>query len=140
MGIDYSPVVGVGADFDEITYDSLTDFAKKELLELFIDADFMQIKFSEYYDDETIWSNVPKDELEDELKEFFECNSEDYDFLHNLGLTELSGNLYSGWKDKIGVGINLSIDTIKQEVEEATEAFKKVINLEPQLFVGVLVS
>lgn len=140
MGIDYSPVVGVGVDFDEITYDSLTDFAKKELLELFIDAGFMQGKFGEYYDDEAIWSNVPKDELEDELKEFFECNSEGYDFLHDLGLTELSGNLYSGWKDKIGVGIDLSIDTIKQEVEEATEAFKKVINLEPQLFVGVLVS
>lgn len=140
MGIDYSPVVGVGVDFDEITYDSLTDFAKKELLELFIDAGFMQGKFGEYYDDETIWSNVPKDELEDELKEFFECNSEDYDFLHNLRLTELSGNLYSGWKDKIGVSVDLSIDTIKQEVEEATEAFKKVVNLEPQLFVGVLVS
>lgn len=140
MGIDYSPVVGVGVDFDEITYDSLTDFAKKELLELFIATGFMQGKFGEYCDDEAIWSNVPKDELEDELKEFFECNSEDYDFLHDLGLTELSGNLYSGWKDKIGVGIDLSIDTIKQEVEEATEAFKKVVNLEPQLFVGVLVS
>lgn len=140
MGIDYSPVVGVGVDFDEINYDSLTDFAKKELLELFIDAGFMQGKFGEYYDDEAIWSNVPKDELEDELKEFFECNSEDYDFLHDLGLTELSGNLYSGRKDEIGVGIDLSIDTIKQEVEKATEAFKKVVNLEPQLFVGVLVS
>lgn len=140
MGIDYSPVLGVGVDSYEITYENLTEYAKKELLELFIDAGYMEGKFGEYYDDELIWSNVPKEELEAELQEFFECNSEDYGFIYDLGLTEFEGNIYSGWKGHRGVGINLNIDTIKQDVEDAVQEFKKVLNLEPVLFSGVLVS
>lgn len=140
MGIDYSPVLGVGVDSSEITYESLTDFAKKELLELFIDNGYMEGKFGDYYDDELIWSNVPQDDLEVELEEFFECHSADYDFIYDLGLTEYEGNLYSGWEGYRGVGINLNIETIKEDVEKAVQEVKKVVNLEPVLFTGVLVS
>lgn len=140
MGIDYSPVLGVGVDSSEITYENLTEFAKKELIELFVDEGYMEGKFGEYYDDEMIWSNVPKDELENELKDFFECHSVDYDFIYGLGLTEYEGNLYSGWEGYRGVGVKLNIETIKEDVENAVQEFKKVVNLEPELFTGVLVS
>lgn len=140
MGIDYSPVLGVGVDSSEITYKSLTDFAKKELLELFIDKGCMEGKFGDYYDDELIWSNVPKDDLEAALKEYYEEVKMDEDFLYDLGLCEREANYYSGWYGHMGVGINLNIETIKEDVEEAVQEFKKVVNLEPVLFTGVLVS
>ena len=140
MGIDYSPVLGVGVDISEITYENLTEFAKKELLEMFIDNGYMEGKFGDYYDDELIWSNVPKDDLEAALKEYYEEVKIDEDFLYDLGLCEREANYYSGWYGRMGVGINLNIETIKEDVEKAVQEFQKVVNLEPVLFTGVLVS
>lgn len=140
MGIDYSPVLGVGVDSDNIVYETLTEFAKKELLELFIDNGHMEGQFGEYYDDELIWSNVPKDELEQALEEYYEDVKISNYFLYDLGLTEHEGNLYSGWEGYRGVPIRLNIETIKEDVEKAVQEFKKVVNLEPILFTGVLVS
>lgn len=140
MGIDYSPVLGVGVDSSEITYENLTEFAKKELLELFIDNGYMEGKFGEYYDDESCWDNVPQEELLQELEDFYDQVKDNDDFLYNLGLCEREANYYSGWFGHIGVGINLNIETIKEDVEKAVQEFKKVVNLEPVLFNGVLVS
>lgn len=140
MGVDHSAVLGVGVDFDEITYNTLTDFAKQELLEIFKDEGYMEGKFGEYYDDELGWDNVPQDELLHELEDFYNQVKDGEDFLYNLGLCEKEANYYSGWVGHVGVGINLNIDTIKEDVEKAVQEFKKVVNLEPVLFQGVLVS
>lgn len=140
MGIDYSPVLGVGVYSSKITYENLTEFAKKELLEMFIDNGYMEDKFGDYYDDELIWSNVPKDDLGAALKEYYEEVKMDEDFLYDLGLCEREADYYSGWYGHIGVGINLNIETIKEDVEKAVQEFQKVVNLEPVLFTGVLVS
>lgn len=140
MGVDYSVAIGVGVDDSEITYETITEFAKQELLEIFKDNGYMEGKFGEYYDDELGWSKVPKDELEDALEEYYEEVKHGEDFLYGLGLTEIEANFYSGWCGYRGVGINLNIETIKEDVDNAVQEFKKVVNLEPVLFTGVLVS
>lgn len=140
MGIDYSVAIGVGVDDDKITYDSLTDYAKQELLEMFKDNGCMESKFGEYYDNVLGWSKVPQAELEYELQEYYEEVKHGEDFLYDLGLTEYEGSLFAGWYGYRGVGINLNIYTIKEDVEKAVQEFKKVVNLEPELFSGVLVS
>lgn len=140
MGIYYSVAIGVGVDNDEITYNTLTDYAKKALLVLYKDNGHMEKQFSEYYDDEQLWDLVPEDELKEALSDFFDDGANEYAFMYDIGLSEYEGNLYSGWIGYRGVGINLNIETIKQDVENAIQEFKKVVNLEPVLFSGVLVS
>lgn len=139
MGIDYSPVLGVGVDQEEITYQVLTEFAKNELLEMFKDYGSMEIHFEELYDDELGWSKVPKEDLESALEDFYAEVKFGEGFLYDLGLTELEGNYYSGWYGNVGVGISLNIDGMKEQVESAVNEFKKVVNLEPEIFTGVLV-
>ena len=140
MGIDYSPVLGVGVDSDKITYDTLTEYAKQDLIERFIDNGYMEGKFGDFYDDELIWDLVPKDELEQALEDYYEDVKFGDDFLYDLGLCEREANHYSGWHGNVGVGIRLNIDTIKEDVDRAALEFKKVVNLEPELFSGVLIS
>lgn len=139
MGIDYSPVLGVGVDQEEITYHVLTEFAKNELLVMFKNYGRMEIHFEEFYDDELGWSKVPKEDLESALEDFYEDVKFSEDFLYDLGLTEREANLYSGWCGNVGVGISLNIDGMKEQVESAVNEFKKIVNLEPEIFTGVLV-
>lgn len=124
MSISYYPVLGVGVPDEDIKFNSLTEYTKSLLKELLEDL--------EQYEDE--------DALNEALEELYEDIKDGEDFLYDLGLDEYEGNLFSGWIGHRGVGVELNIDTIKEDVEKAVQKFKKLVNLEPELFYGVLVS
>ena len=124
MGIDYSPVLGVGVNQEDITYEVLTEGAKQVIRNIYIN-DFC----GEPTDDETVYS------------EWFEENIYEYDLFYQLGLDCCYGNLFSGWYGKRGVSVSLE-DLVRGEnaVLISETAFKKVVNLKPELFHEVLVS
>ena len=140
MSIDYSPVIGVGVDIDEITYESLTDYAKQQLLEWFEQTDQYKDIVNEYCGEDGEWLQSHTEIIQSALEDFYEEVKMGNDFLYELGLDEREANYFSGWYGNIGVSISLNIETIKEDVAKAVEEFKKVVNLEPVLFTGVLVS
>lgn len=123
MGIDYSVALGVGVDNDEIAYENLTEHGKNIIRNIYTEA-----------------QNLTRVLDEDDVSEWFLENTNEYDLHYELGLTEFEGNLYSGWVGMRGVGFKLDIDNIATNVEKAKEEFKKVVNIEPEMFCGVLVS
>lgn len=133
MGVSYDAIAGLGTKYDNITFESLTELAQTELLGRFIDDDCMVEQFGEYYDDEAIWSLVPKDDLDFALEDYFE--SAKSEFLDELGFTAITGSLMIGKIEMIGVELPLS-----SNIEPAVLSFKKYINIEPEAFIGVLQS
>ena len=140
MGVSYDAIAGLGTKYDNITFESLTELAQTELLGRFIDDDCMVEQFGEYYDDEAIWSLVPKDDLGFALEDYFE--SVKGEFLDELGFTAIVGKLMSGEVDMSGgevdmIGVELPLSS---NIEPAVLSFKKYINIEPEAFIGVLQS
>ena len=129
MNISYDLVLGVGVLDKDIKFDFLTEYTKGLLKELLFEQ--TSLENLEQYEDE--------DALTEALEELYEEIKHGEDFLYDLGLDEYEGNLFSGWIGRRGVGIKLNIDTIKEDVEKAVQEFKKIVNLEPELFYGVLV-
>ena len=123
MGIDYSVALGVGVDNDEITYENLTEYGKDIIRDIYLNAQSL---------------NAVVDEQE--VSDWFIDNIAEYDLYYELGLSTFEGNLYSGWVGMRGVGFNLSVENIAENVEKAKQRFKKVVKLEPEMFCGVLVS
>ena len=113
MSISYTSVVGVGVMEDEITYQSLTQYGKNIILAIINDANL--------------------EVSEDDLPEWFLENVYEYDAHYSLGLLKNTGNYFSGEKGYRGVNVDLT------NVNKAKEEFRKVVDLEPEVFNGVLV-
>jgi len=124
MGIDYSPVLGIGVNQDDITYDVLTEDAKQ----------VVRNSYNNYFCGDPT-------ENEDVYAEWFEENVHEYELFDQLGLDCYFGNLFSGWYGKRGVKVSLE-DLVRGEnaVLIAKLAFLKVVNLKPKLFHDVLIS
>lgn len=113
MSINYSSVIGVGVLEDEIDYNSLTQHGKNIILDIINDYD-LEVE-------------------EEDLSAWFSENIGEYDLWYYLGLEQNTGNYFSGQTGYRGVEVGLN------NIEEAKEQFKKIVNLEPEVFNGVLV-
>lgn len=113
MSVNYTSVIGVGVMEDEITYQSLTQHGKNIVLDIISDCDL---------------------EVDEEgLSEWFSDNVEEYDIWYALGLLKNTGNYFSGEKGYRGISVDLN------NIDKAKEEFRKVVDLEPEVFNGVLV-
>ena len=129
MSINYTSVIGVGVAEEDITYKSLTDQSKKIVQDIYIDSLSQEDLYDE--DGERI---SDKDLLDDvDLNEWFLDNVGEYDIFDILGLQVNTGNYFTGEIGYRGVDVNLN------SPEPAKEEFKKLVNLEPKIFNGVLV-
>lgn len=113
MSINYTSVIGVGVMEDEITYQSLTQHGENIVLDIISDCD-LEVD-------------------EEDLPEWFLENVYEYDIHYSLGLLKNTGNYFTGEKGYRGVQVDLN------NIESAKEEFRKIVNLEPEVFNGVLV-
>lgn len=113
MSINYTSVIGVGVMEDEIAYSTLTEQSKNIVKEIIRDYDL--------------------DVSEEDMNDWFSDNIWEYDIFDVLGLNENTGNCFSGETGYRGVSVDLS------NIEKSKEDFKKIVNLEPEVFNGVLV-
>ena len=128
MSINYTSVVGVGVMEDELDWTSLTEQSKKLIQDIYIDS----LSEEETYEDGERISN--EDLLKDvDLDDWFSNNIYEYDLWYELGLQENTGNYFTGEKGYRGVSVDLN------NIESAKEEFRKIVNLEPEVFNGVLV-
>ena len=129
MSVNYTSVVGVGVMEDKLDYASLTEESKKLIQDIYIDS----LSEEETYDEDG--ERVSNEDLlkEVDLDEWFSNNIGEYDLWYELGLQENTGNYFTGEKGYRGVSVDLN------NIESAKEEFRKVINLEPEVFNGVLV-
>ena len=129
MSVNYTSVIGVGVPEEDITYKSLTDQSKKIIQDVYIDS-----LSQEYLYDEDGERISDKDLLDDvDLNEWFLDNICEYDLWCELGLDANTGNYLTGEKGFLGVDVDLN------NSQEAKDQFKKIVNLEPEVFNGVLV-
>ena len=129
MSINYTSVIGVGVPEEDITYKSLTDQSKKIVQDAYISS----LYSGDFYDEdgERISDN---DLIEDaDLNEWFLDNIGEHDLWCELGLSENTGNYFTGEKGFLGVDVDLN------NIQEAKDRFKKIVDLEPEVFNGVLV-
>ena len=128
MSVNYTSVVGVGVMEDELDYTSLTEQSKKLIQDIYIDS----LSEEETYEDGERISN--EDLLKDvDLVEWFLNNIGEYELWYELGLEKNTGNYFTGDKGYRGVDVDLN------NIESAKEGFRKIVNLEPEVFNGVLV-
>ena len=113
MGVEYKSVVGVGVLEEEITYTSLTEHGKNIVKDIISDYDL----------------EVDEKDMDD----WFSENTGEYDIFYHLGLETNTGNYWTGETGYRGIDVNLN------NPEPAKEEFKKIVNLEPTIFNGVLV-
>ncbi len=122
MSIEYSAMMGVGCSYEDLKYDTLTDEAKGMF------KDYVEQEVTDYdgydNDDDEIWED--------------KCLR--VEFLHDcLDMVDIDSNAYSGNINTIGFDIELGLETLHQEVEKATNKFKRYFNIEPELLLGVSV-
>ena len=123
MSIDYSAMVGVGCSYDDLKYEALTDEAKG-MFKDYAEQQTTHYEEDDYDSDDEIWED---EYLRDE-------------FLHDcLDMIDIDSNAYSGNINTIGFDIELDLETLHQEVEKATNKFKRYFNIEPELLLGVSV-
>ena len=126
MSVDYDAVVGVGVEDSRITYNNLTDYTKSLLKSILFETTSLEEL-----------EDLDEDDMDEKLEELYEEIKSGEDFLCDLGLDSITGNMFTGRIGYRGVGIRLNIDTIKEDVEKAKEKFKKIVNLEPEFFCDV---
>ena len=128
MSINYTSVIGVGVMEYELDYTSLTEQSKKLIQDIYIDS----LSEEETYEDGERISNeyLLKDV---DLVEWFLNNIGEYELWYELGLEKNTGNYFTGEKGYRGVDVDLN------NIESAKEEFRKIVNLEPEVFNGVLV-
>lgn len=128
MGVDYSPVLGVGVDQEDIKFDVLTEKGKNIIRCIYKDARSDLDEFG-------------CDDSDEALSDWFDDNVCECDLFYELGLTEYTGNLFAGWYGSRGVPVNV-YDLLNGEdvASKAKEEFLSIVNLEPKIFYGVLVS
>ena len=128
MSVNYTSVVGVGVMEDDLDYTSLTEQSKKLIQDIYIDS----LSEEETYEDGERISN--EDLLKDvDLVDWFLNNIGEYELWYELGLEKNTGNYFTGEKGYRGVSVDLN------NIESAKEEFRKIVNLEPKVFNGVLV-
>ena len=128
MSINYTSVIGVGVMEDELDYTSLTEQSKNLIKSIYLDS----LSQESFYEDGERISN--EDLLKDvDLDEWFSNNIGEYDLWYELGLEKNTGNYFTGEKGYRGVDVDLN------SIESAKEEFRKIVNLEPEVFNGILV-
>lgn len=129
MSVNYTSLVGVGVMEDDIDYTSLTEESKKLIQDIYLDS----LSEEDTYDEDG--ERIPNEDLlkEVDLIEWFSNNIGEYDLWYELGLESNTGNYFSGEKGYRGVDVDLT------NIDSAKEEFRKVVNLEPEVFNGVLV-
>lgn len=135
MSVNYSAVVLIGVDYDDLTFQSLTDEAKEMVRE-----DARQYSNAAYTIDGDDLRITNQDEVdqacEEEAEELF--NENKLEICHEwFGFDATIGNYFSGEIHYVGVEIAL-----KQEgnYEDEIEQILKYVQLKPSLHKGVLVS
>ena len=113
MSVNYISKVGVGVLEEEITYTSLTEHGKNIVKDIVSDY---ELEVNE--EDMDVW---------------FSDNVGEYEIFDILGLQVNTGNYFTGETGYRGVDVDLN------NPEPYKEEFRKVVNLEPKIFNGVLV-
>ena len=129
MSINYTSVIGVGVPEEDITYKSLTDQSKKIVQDSYIDS----LSPEDFYDEDgerISDSDLIKDA---DLNEWFLNNISEYDLWWQLDLEKATGNYFTGEQGYRGVSVDLN------NIQEAKDQFKKIVDLEPEVFNDVLV-
>ena len=136
MGIDYSAASGVGVTYEDIEYEHLTEESKAVLYDLFVDSKYYKEACEEHCPDYE-WGGNQAEILKPYIEEFWEnLGYEKIEFFDNLGFTEVSNWAFDGDIDMIGVPFYAKISTYKEDLDEAIVKFKKVLNVEPEIFNG----
>ena len=128
MSVNYTSVVGVGVMEDKLDYASLTEGSKNLIKDIYLDSlsEEETYEYGERISNEDLLKEV-------DLIEWFSNNIGEYELWYELGLEKNTGNYFTGEKGYRGVSVDLN------NIESAKEEFRKVINLEPEVFNGVLV-
>ena len=129
MSVNYTSVIGVGVAEDDITYRSLTEQSKNIVKAVYLDS---------LTEEETYYENgyrLTDEHLLDavDLEEWFSENIYEYDFFYELGLENNTGNYFSGETGYRGIEVDLN------NIEGSKAEFRKIVDLEPEVFNGVLV-
>lgn len=129
MSINYTSVIGVGVEEDDITYRSLTEQSKNIIKAVYLDS----LPEEETYDEDG--DRISNEDLLDgvDLEEWFSENIYEYDLFSELGLENNTGNYFTGEKGYRGIEVNLN------NIEGCKAEFCKIVDLEPKVFNGVLV-
>jgi hypothetical protein len=129
MSINYTSVIGVGVAEDDITYQALTEQSKNIVKAAYLDS----LPEEETYDEDG--DRISNEDLLDDvdLEEWFSENIYEYDLFYELGLENNTGNYFTGEKGYRGIEVNLN------SIEGCKAEFRKIVDLEPEVFNGVLV-
>ena len=129
MSFNYTSVIGVGVAEDVITYQALTEQSKNIVKAAYLDS----LPEEETYDEDG--DRISNEDLLDDvdLEEWFSENIYEYDLFYELGLENNTGNYFTGEKGYRGIEADLN------NIEGCKAEFRKIVNLEPEVFNGVLV-
>ena len=129
MSVNYTSVIGVGVVENDITYRSLTEQSKNTVKSAYLDSLSEEETYDENGDrisNEGLLNDV-------DLEEWFSENIYEYDFFYELGLEKNTGNYFSGETGYRGIEVDLN------NIEGCKAEFRKIVDLEPEVFKGVLV-
>lgn len=129
MSINYTSVIGVGVAEDDITYQTLTEQSKNIVKAVYLDS----LSEEETCDEDG--NRISNEDLLDavDLEEWFSENIHEYDLFYELGLENNTGNYFSGETGYRGIEVDLN------NIEGCKAEFRKILDLEPEVFNGVLV-
>lgn len=129
MSINYTSVIGVGVEEEAITYRSLTEQSKNIVKAVYLDSLTEEETYNENGD------RISNEHLSDDvdLEEWFSENTYEYDLFYELGLENTTGNYFSGETGYRGIEVDLN------NIEGCKAEFRKIVDLEPEVFNGVLV-
>ena len=129
MSINYTSVIGVGVAEDVITYQALTEQSKNIVKAAYLDS----LPEEKTYDEDG--DRISNEDLLDDvdLEEWFSENIYEYELFYELGLENNTGNYFTGEKGYRGVEVDLN------NIEGCKVEFRKIVNLEPEVFNGVVV-
>jgi hypothetical protein len=134
MSVNYSAVVLIGVDYDNLTYEELTDAAKEMVREDVREASKSMYEINEYL---TI---INQDEVEKEWEAAAEelFNDNKLEICHEwFGFNGVIGNYFSGLIDYVGIEVILDQN---RNYEKEVDQVMKYVKLKPDLHHGVLVS
>ena len=129
MSVNYTSVIGVGVLEEDITYKSLTEQGKRIVQDVYIDS----LCPEDFYDEDG--ERISNSDLikDVDLIEWFLNNINEYDLWWQLDLEKATGNCFTGETRYRGVSVDLN------NIQEAKERFKNIVDLEHEVFNDVLV-
>ena len=129
MSVNYTSVIGVGVAEDDITYHSLTEQSKNLVKAVYLDSLTEEETYDE--DGDRISNEYLLDDVD--LEEWFSENIYKYDLFYELGLENHTCNLLKGETGYRGIEVDLN------NIEGCKAEFRKIVDLEPEVFNGVSV-